>query len=215
MGQLITIGYIVEGTTDIRFLSNIIRRTFENIALDCEREIDIYEPKAIFVKEDNFNDTILKASQIADKEGLLVLCVHCDSDAKNISEVQKNKIIPAFECVEQADDNRCKRLIPILPVQMTEAWMLADKNLFKEEISSQLSNHDLMIEKSPEQYADPKLTIENAIRIAQNSTARRRRKLDIAELYSPLGQKIDIKALRKLPSYEMFYKEVQEKLQNW
>ena len=48
MGKQIFIGLATEGTTDVRFLESIVKRTFEDIALkECQQDIDIY----IFVSE--------------------------------------------------------------------------------------------------------------------------------------------------------------------
>ena len=36
MSNILQIGYTTEGVTDIRFLENIIRRSFERIVLECD-----------------------------------------------------------------------------------------------------------------------------------------------------------------------------------
>jgi len=112
--------------------------------------------------------------------------------------------------VENTQGERlCKNLVAIVPVQMTEAWMLSDKALLKAEIGTSINNRDLGIDRSPEAYADPKQAIKTAIRRArQGLTRRRRRDLTIAELYSPVGQKISLDALEGLASYQKFKKAV-------
>ena len=75
---------------------------------------------------------------------------------------------------------------------MTEAWILADKQLLKQQIGTTLSDTELNLNKDPESISNPKQAIENAIRIArQNIVKRRRRNLGIGELYAPLGQLIN------------------------
>lgn len=209
MSQIITIGYLVEGTTDVRFLGNIIKRTFEEVALHCERDIDIFQPRLIKPEvKSPFVNMIHEASLNADDEGLGILCIHCDADSDSDENVMNYKINPALHYIsEQEKKNKCS-LLPIIPIRMTEAWMLADKELFKEEINTSLSDQELNIEKKAERYADPKVTIESAIRIAQSALTRRRRNLTIDELYSPLGQKIDIEKLLTIPSYRKFYDRV-------
>ncbi|MCO6491039.1 MAG: hypothetical protein J5I98_21660 [Phaeodactylibacter sp.] len=44
MSNIVTIGFVTEGTTDVRFLENIIKRAFEEIAFDCSGEIEVYDP---------------------------------------------------------------------------------------------------------------------------------------------------------------------------
>jgi hypothetical protein len=89
---------------------------------------------------------------------------------------------------------------------MTEAWMLVDKELLKSEIGTELSNFDLGIHPKPESIANPKETITNAIRIVQSDLTRRKRKrgLDISELYQIIGQKLELSQLENLESYQKF-----------
>ena len=42
--QLI-IGFVTEGTTDHRFLETIIQKTFEDIAFECDNQIEIRSRK--------------------------------------------------------------------------------------------------------------------------------------------------------------------------
>ncbi len=213
MSQIITIGYIVEGSTDVRFLENIIRRTFEDVALLCEREIEIYSVTSIKADKGNtFVEQIQEAIKDADKQGIEFVCIHCDADDRNDEDVQKYKIIPAFEACESFSIEKNIKLLSLIPVYMTEAWMLADKSVFKDEISTRLDNHELGIDRPPESYNDPKNIIKEAIRISQEGIARRRQKLDIADLYSPLGQKISLDSLKRLPSYQKFFQRIDELL---
>lgn len=213
MSQIITIGYIVEGSTDVRFLENIIRRTFEDVALLCEREIEIYSVTSIkAVRGNGFVEQIEEAIKDADKQGIEFVCIHCDADDRNDEHVQEHKIIPAFEACKNFSSEKNIKLLSLIPVYMTEAWMLADKTIFKDEISTRLDDHELGIDRPPESYNDPKNIIKEAIRISQQGIARRRQKLDIADLYSPLGQKISLEALKRLPSYQKFFQRIEELL---
>ena len=95
---------------------------------------------------------------------------------------------------------------------MTEAWMLADKELLKEEIGTTMSNTDLGINRSPESIADPKETIKNALDIAQSHLSGRRSRINIGDLYQPIGQKITMEHLEKLESFNKFKLSVENAL---
>lgn len=156
MRKQLIIGLYTEGPTDVRFLTSIIKRTFEEVS---------YE----------------------------------------------NKIYPAVAMLESSPLSLCKVIVPLVPVRMTEAWMLADKELLKREIGTDKSNQKLGIHRDPEQYADPKEVVINAIRIAREGmTKRRRHELMISDLYLPLGQSINLDALKRLPSYLKFQENVRE-----
>jgi hypothetical protein len=211
MSNFITIGFITEGTTDVRFLGQVIRRTFEDVAFDCQGEIEVYEPQHIESKGE-FIPEVFQASKDAFRIGMKVLCVHTDADAKDDSHVIQYKITPAFENVENSEtENLCKNLVAVIPIQMTEAWMLADKEVLKNEIDTKLLDTDLQIHRNPESYADPKKAIENAIRIARQPLPQRRRyEFGISELYQIVGQKTDLALLGRLSSYQKFRAEVIE-----
>lgn len=209
MSNVVTIGLVAEGPTDIRFLKPLIKRTFEEIAFECKGSIEVYDPQDFLVKKNKFVDEILEAAQTAEKSGIMVLCVHTDADDKTDEKVFKNKIDPAFLKVEQSSIPLCKNLVAIVPIQMIEAWMLADREKFKEEMGTDKSDEGLRINKKPESIADPKKMIEEVISRVFEDKPRRSR-ITRSELYSPLGAKADLKELSKLSSYQKFKQAVRE-----
>ena len=145
--------------------------------------------------------------------GISVLCVHADSDAKSIDDVVEYKIKPLLVALtEKESSNYCKTIVPIIPIQMTEAWMLANKELLKEKIGAKnMRDVDLGIHRLPESYADPKEIIKKAIRIAQGHKVKHRRnELTISDLYDEMGQSISLGDLRKIPSFCHFEEKVND-----
>lgn len=210
--NILQIGYTTEGSTDERFLGRIIERTFEYELMKSDFEIDIHPPIHLDEKSDSFNEKIEKIATTYNY--FHVICVHCDADAPSADVVMQRKIIPAFNEAKNNPDN-CKNLVAIIPVQMTEAWMLADIDLFIKEINSVKSCDELELPckaRLIETIADPKARIENALRIDRQKLPRRRTKLRIADIYTPLGQKIPIEALNELPSFRAFKENVTRSL---
>lgn len=211
MGKQIFIGLATEGTTDVRFLKSIIHRTFQDIALkECLQDIDIYVHILKTSKSGlSFSEYVANASSDGVKEiGIMTLAIHTDADRDTYEARMSNKIIPAQNKLNGLDDTYCKLLTPVIPVRMVEAWMLADTQLLKEEIGTSKSDHDLGINRNPETLADPKQTIEQAIRIATEHLPKRRQRLSISDLYAIIGDTIDITALTKLNSYQKFQEAV-------
>jgi DNA replication protein DnaD len=94
---------------------------------------------------------------------------------------------------------------------MTEAWMLADKELLKKQLCTDKSDSELEIDKHPESFSNPKETIKKAINKAREGiTKRHRKKLTIDDLYSPLGTTIELSKLESLSSYKKFEKAVRD-----
>ena len=210
MSQII-IGYTTEGPTDIRFLSGIILRTFVEVALECRREIEVLEPIIFIDKEKgkSFNEQVKICCREAFATGIMAFCIHVDADDDSDANVFETRIKPAFTEIMASPDEFCKNLVPVIPVQMSESWMLADTQLLKDEIGTTMTDVQLGIDRNPETVADPKQKIIAAIQIARaNLTKKRRRNLDISELYQPIGQKISLDRLSEIPSYSKFKDEV-------
>lgn len=214
MSNILTIGYYTEGQTDERFLHNIIRKTFEALVLNCNSLIDVYEPMPLKLeKKTNFVSDAILAGRQAFKRGINVLCFHIDSDSDSPQAVLDNKINPAYEAIEAIEDLFiCKNIVAVIPVYMTEAWMLADKQLLKEEIGTNMSDEDLGLTRHPENIANPKATIEKVLEIAQQNLPKRRSRLTIGELYQTIGQSIPLEKLETLNSYREFKSSAVEAL---
>ena len=212
MSNILIIGYTTEGNTDERFLGSIIRRTFEDIALECESLIDIHSVQYIKTTKESYAQEIVAASKNAFEIGVMVLCIHADADSYDDLHTFANRINPAIAAINAIDDSICKIIVPLVPIHMTEAWLLADVNLLKNEIGTNKNLNELGLNIDPEQVADPKTIIENAINIAfEDRTARqRKRSVTINELFLPIGQKIQLNSLEALASYLKFKNAVRD-----
>lgn len=214
MAKQIFIGVVTEGSTDERFLMNIIQRTFESVAIQCVGEIEVISSMLHNVdKGDSFSDLVLDASRKSIQQlGAMTVVVHTDSDTDTYKERYQHKFDPALATLDnyKGDENYCNIITPLIAVRMIEAWMLADKTLLKEEIGTTLSDSALGIARDPEKIADPKAVIAEAIRIATDGKSRRRQSLSIAELYGSIGNAVSLDALLSLSSYRMFRKSVED-----
>ena len=209
MSNFILAGLFTEGTTDDRFLESIVKKTLDEVAFECSVEIET-ELEIININKTglNFNQQVLEASKKASNDlGVLLLFVHTDADGINDETIFRTKIIPAISFLNEQDDNLvCKNIVAIVPIQMTESWMLADKELLKSEIGIEGEDVDLGLLRNPEGIGNPKFVIENVIRLSkENQTKRKRnRGLDISDLYQIIGHKIELSELEKLTSYNKF-----------
>lgn len=211
----IMIGLVAEGTTDIRFLENIVYRTFEDVACrQCDDDIEIITHNIKDVcKGDSFTDMLLNASKASiEQAGAMTLVVHADSDTDTYQERYIHKFSPALDVLEnyRDDDNYCSVITPLIPVKMMEAWMLADVELLKEQIGTTKSDAELGMLRFPETIADPKAVISEAIRIATSDLPKRRQRLSISDLYGVIGGSLSLEKLSRLPSYQKFVESVEE-----
>jgi len=214
MAKQIFIGFMREGSTDQLFLKSIIERTFDDIRYECNTDIDIFEIEEIKTSSGlTFVEKVLEASSFGyNNFGMMILCVHSDADNKKLEDTYLARINPALEILSTKKDNEfCKIVVALIPIQETEAWMLADKELLKREIGTEKSDNELQIHRHPECIANPKESIETAIRIAREGLTKKRRKdLTISELYLPIGQALDLEKLEVLSSYQDFKSNIKE-----
>lgn len=105
-------------------------------------------------------------------------------------------------------------MVAIVPIQMTESWMIADKELLKSEIGIEKTDAELGIHINPELINNPKNVIENIIHISKEDQTKRKRNkgLGISDLYQIIGQKIELSELEKLNSYLKFKSSLIQKL---
>ena len=216
MTQQVLIGLLAEGTTDLRFLSSVVRRTFERVAFDCWDTIEIVEIIPLKSFQKGFADQVLDVSKSGrERYDITVLCVHVDADDRTDKTVITHKIEPTLEILNADTQERCRHLAWLIPVYMQEAWMLADKSLLKKQIGTDKSDAELEIHRKPEEIANPKQVIEAAIRIARQSLPRRRRgELTIGDIYQSVGQTIELNSLAVLPSYQKFERNVRKIFQD-
>lgn len=217
MSKLLFAGFFAEGNTDIQFLKPVVEKTLRKVAFECKGQIEI-ELRTIQITKSglSFVEQVKEASKTGVEEfGMMLLCVHTDADAKTDSQIQESKIEPAKDTLKALDEQEyCKIMVSIVPIQMTEAWMLADTDLLKEQIGIQQIDSELGLHKNPEEITNPKQLIQEVIRKAEAHKTKRRRKkeLDISELYQIIGESLDIKHLEKLTAYQKFEEELREAL---
>ena len=212
MTKQLIVGFCAEGSTDERFLTSIIQRTFVEVAFECTGQIDILPIQFLEKETGSFTELVQNYATKAIELGVMVLCIHTDADAVTDVDCFRNKINPAFEHIASLTEQTiCKNLVAIVPIQMTESWMLAEKELLKKEIGTDKTDIELGIHRAPESITNPKQVIENAISIMeQDLTKKRRRQLKIGQLYLPIGQKIQLRNLESLTSYNTFKSSVKE-----
>lgn len=211
MPAYVLIGISSEGPTDNRFLSGIVKRTFDEIGSICSAQIETEIILLPILEKTNFVDWVTQSSHIGFSDfGINVLCIHADSDEETDQTAYNFKFYPAIQkLTETAEQDFCKVLVPVIPVQMIESWMLADKDLLKIEIGTDKDLGELGWNKHPESFSNPKKAIEDGIRIGwQHRSRRHRDQIGIGELYQPIGAKINLNKLRELPSYIKFEESV-------
>lgn len=214
MAYPIYIVLTVEGTTDTRFLGAMLEPVFQEMALRYVKDdVDcLLTAQGCYDKSEGFKNAVINASREALVNfGATTLAVHTDSDTMTYEERKATNFAGLIETVKDlSTDEYCTVITPIIPVKMIEAWMLADRELLREELGTTMTNAQLDIDGNPESFANPKQKIMEAIkRASENATHKNPVKnIDISDLYQILGKKLSIEQLERMDSFKKFEQEI-------
>jgi len=202
-----------EGPTDERFLPVVIRRTAV-VILGRRSSVPVEVPPPTIVERDQFAEVVgqeervlCAARQAAEGH---VLLVHADADDRSRSRAFAEKCAPGFERVADArlgGERVCAELVAVIPVRMTEAWMLADPEALADVLGGGLTPAQLELPDPPkrvESVHDPKATLHRLMREAQG----RRRLRPIGVLYEPVATRVNLDRLGRVPAYAQFVKDL-------
>lgn len=218
MSKLVSALY-AEGRSDERFLPILLQRTLAVLLNQhAERAVDVLDPLVVRpAKHPTREESILAAAQQA--AGYHILFVHADADADNTEQAYMRRIEPGLSMVQSAHTNGisvCRHLIAVIPVQMVEAWLLADAEALSETVGIPAAVAMRLMPSTPheiERLSDPKSRLLEIIRYAQAQRPRRRRSVALGEYYEPMANRIGLQALQRLPSYQYLEQELQDVLQ--
>jgi hypothetical protein len=200
--SVLAVAFYGEGNTDYVFLKRIIQRTLEKML----PHIEILPLTDIHANGETQQDKMLAAAREAHGYGLLVF--HLDADAPDTKRARAERFDPAYAYTVQHRDEVIREIVPVIPVRITEAWMLVDFDAFREITRTKASQQDAKFPGKPhevESVQNPKSVIQQAVN--QAATSRRKRIL-LKDIYAPLAEQIDLAELEKVPAYRSFRDEL-------
>lgn len=203
-----------EGRSDERFLPVLLQRSMTDwLGSHSSRIVDVLEPLIVNParRGDRAERILAAAKQIS---GYHLLFVHADADDNTSQRAYTERIAPGvarISAARTAGEAVCAGVIPIIPVQMVEAWLLADADTLCNVIGAAPSPRQLEIPLRPdeiERITDPKQRLREIMQRAYASRPRRRRAVELGELYEPLANQIRLAELERLPSYQQYLSDL-------
>jgi hypothetical protein len=188
-----------EGKADYEFLLKVIERYLKQLLPHIDFTADIVH----HIEAPTEKERLLKLAE--DYAGLHFIIVHFDADSRTEDNVLQNRFLPAYE---EASNKRC---IPIIPIKESEAWMLVDYEAFKQSVGTKLSAKELDFPSQAHQVEtinEPKEILNKALSLAQ----AKRRRIDLDELYAPMGELVSLELLDKVPAFQNFQSRVRKTL---
>lgn len=214
--RTLTLALYAEGPTDERFLSIIIQRTaYQLLRQHKEVQVDVFL-KALSPEPDvkDRGECILSVARKA--HGFHALIVHADANAPTADGALQYRFESGQKLVQENEKDTCRDLLPIIPIRMTEAWMMTDVEAFREVVGTDLRAEDLEFPARPHQVEaiqDPKHELNVAL--SQIFTRRRRRKkARLGQYYEPLARHIRLHRLGNVPAFQQFANDLTDVLEN-
>lgn len=206
-----------EGTTDEQFLPSILQRTCEQlIAKNNQTAMNILDPKVI-AKNKNIakrDESILQAAR--DAFDFHILVIHADADSHTQERALQERFQPGHKLVQLSNEQVCKNLVPIVPIYMTEAWLLADNDALRQVIGTNMKAQELgLLQKAKliETDSNPKQTLKNIVQKAYANRSKRHQQVDLSIIYRSLGRSIRLEQLGNLKAYNQFVYDLTATLQ--
>lgn len=205
---ILTTALYAEGRTDERFLPTILRRTIDDLlSRRAPRVVEVPLPILLQpdLKASRAEDIVAVARQAA---GYHLLFVHADADHPTRARALSERVLPGVSLVQErftAGEAVCRDLVPVIPVRMVEAWMLADPEALRAIVGTVLSPDELGIPMRAHEIegeAQPKERLAAIMHIAYTQRPRRRRHVGIGDLYRPLADQISLQRLNRLSAYQ-------------
>lgn len=214
--RVLVLGLYAEGSTDERFLSPVIRRTTEEILANYDGG-NMWDEAIIMRIRLNTGQYVNRAQSIlaaaAEAQGCHILIVHADADGPTPDRALAERFQPGLVLVKQAGKKVCQDLLPVIPIQEIEAWLLVDRETLLKELKV---NQNTRISGIPpvqriESTARPKEELDRIIRAINNAQGRA---IGRKELYEPLGETVRLERLAALSAYNRFITDLTEALTN-
>ena len=138
-----------------------------------------------------------------------ILFVHRDSNSAG-PELRRLEIVDAFDRVILQEQS-LPRLLPVVPIRMTEAWLLADENALRTAAGNPTGTMPLAIPNinELESLLNPKDLLHELLRTAIGLSARRRQKSPVGRWVHRLAELIqDFAPLRQLSGFRKLEEDV-------
>jgi Domain of unknown function (DUF4276) len=198
----------VEGVSDTAFLSILLQRLCLEVLAGTGTEIGdvipLQAPKHF--RQEKRAKQILEATREVYRS-IHILFVHADG-ASNPENVRIEQVNPGLAQVAQ--ELQCLG-IAVIPVHEMEAWALADGEALRQAFGSNLADRDLAIPAKPrlvEHITDPKAALDQAYWAVIGKPSRYR----AAMFLDSIAQRIDLKLLYQIPSFEQCAAELRAAL---
>jgi hypothetical protein len=189
---------LAEGTSD-QALEPIIKWLLrEKLSLSITYDLQFFR------RREELSAEIAEAAKVGD-----VIFVHRDADAQG-RDIRFNEIKNAVGAF--------KTWVALIPVRMTEAWLLFDESAIRQAASNPKGRVDLKLppKKTWETIADPKAVLIEALKLATEYSGRKLHAFNTSQARHRVAQQItNYSPLRQLEGFQEFEAHLDQVLKNF
>ena len=201
-----------EGPTDSRFLQPLLQRACAQMCLtECTAPVEVSDVLDLQPLPDTHGQSRgqrIVAAALEARDAWSILFIHADADGDQGRAIQE-RVEPARTLL-QAEWGA--HSVAVVPVRMTEAWVLADFQALKSSFGTTMSEQELgladAVAHGPDRLTDPKATLEAAFR----ASLGKRRSRSVATYFGLIGETASFVELRKLDAYRRMEAELRQAL---
>jgi hypothetical protein len=206
---------VSEGSSDLRFLPNILRRTTEELCLQHASEIIEVGDVLSLPRRKEEKGWVDQVSEAAGpfQEAFGILFIHTDG-GNDHQEAIHSRVTPIREkliLMIGQDYEKYQQVVGVVPVREMEAWAIADGDALRSAFGSRRTDQDLGIPLWPrdaEKDPDPKRTLKQAYEAAAGRSRSRR----VASALDVISERVRLEHLRMLPAFQRFEDELRAAL---
>ena len=199
--RLLSSALYCEGPSDAVFLRPLLLRLCETIAADARAPVEIPDVIDLIDEPEHRSrprDERIAAAARAAEGAWIILFIHADADARDPQAAMAERVQPAIDRLAR-DLGTSRKAVAVVPIRMTEAWLLADIDAFRSVLGTTLDAGalGLNVAHGVERMTDPKARFRRAIAAARP----RVRAGQLASYRARLGEAVSLEQLRRLTAF--------------
>lgn len=191
--RYLTSALVSEGSTDDRFLPRLLGRAMTDLCLtNFANTVDVADVQPLRARRGP--SSVDEVLDLVDRNAASFLLIFFHRDCgPNADRVEQQWLAP----IRQRWGDRRERLVPVVPVRETEAWLLADGDALRNAFGVRSwSDADLGLPPRPRDVE----TIPEPKRVLNDIVARVSRSAH--DHFEQLGEMVSLERLGQVPAYQ-------------
>ena len=205
-----------EGTTDAQFLRPLLQRLCEVKAALARETVEVADVMVLADQDQHRHlprsERIERAAKIADG-AWIVLFIHADADDRDGRAARAERVQPAVERLRDLL-GPTRQAVAVVPIKMTDAWVLADLDAFRSGIGTTRDARALGLGGVEAHGADHVPDPKALLRAAFAAARPRERGARLGAFLGLIAESASFDQLRRLEAFRQLEADLEAALRN-